>query len=90
MLLLSCSLIAQVERNGIEAKDRKPVVQDQFIYETASFPECHASTIVETPKSLVAAWFGGKREGFKDVNIYTSRYEKGKWSAPALAMVRGG
>jgi len=34
---------------------------------------------------MIAAWFGGKREGFKDVNIYTSRYEKGKWSAPALA-----
>ncbi|MEY3576702.1 MAG: hypothetical protein RL394_284 [Bacteroidota bacterium] len=84
-LLLSCSLIAQVERSGIEAKDRKPVVQDQFIYETAAFPECHASTIVETPKGLVAAWFGGTKEGYRDVNIYTSRYEKGKWSAPALA-----
>jgi len=49
-LLVSCSLFAQVQRQGIEEKDRKAVVQDQFIYETAPFPECHASTIVETPK----------------------------------------
>jgi len=42
----------------------------QFIYDTASFASCHASTIVETPKGIMAAWFGGRFEGDKDVNIY--------------------
>jgi len=34
---------------------------------------------------LIAAWFGGTREGFNDVNIYTSSFTKGKWSTPQLA-----
>ena len=84
-LLVSSSLFAQVQRSSIPSTDRKGIIADEFIYETAPFPECHASTIVETPKGLIAAWFGGKKEGYKDVNIYTSRYEKGKWSAPELA-----
>ena len=35
------------------------VVTSEFIYETAPFPECHASTIAESQGHLVAAWFGG-------------------------------
>jgi len=54
----------------------------EFIYETAPFPECHASTIVETPTGLVAAWFGGKREGTPDVGIWVSRREGKAWTAP--------
>lgn len=57
-------------------------VTREFIYETAPFPSCHASTIVETPAGLLAAWFGGKDEGEPDVGIWTAhRTEKG-WSAP--------
>jgi alpha-L-rhamnosidase len=81
-----CQLtFSQVQRDGIAGSDRKGIIADQFIYEAAPFPECHASTIVETPAGLVAAWFGGTREGHKDVNIYTSRYTEGKWSAPVMA-----
>ena len=29
-----------------------------FVYETPPTPQCHASTIVETPSGVVAAWFG--------------------------------
>lgn len=54
----------------------------QFIYDTASFASCHASTIVETPKGILAAWFGGKFEGDRDVNIYASWLVNNKWSAP--------
>jgi alpha-L-rhamnosidase len=54
----------------------------QFIYDTASFASCHASTIVETPKGIMAAWFGGKFEGDKEVNIYASSYVNNYWSAP--------
>jgi predicted neuraminidase len=45
-------------------------------------PQCHASTIVETPKGLVAAWFGGKREKNPDVGIWLSRHDGKKWSKP--------
>ena len=85
LLFFSTIIVAQVQRSSIPSTDRKGIIADQFIYETAPFPECHASTIVETPKGLVAAWFGGTKEGYRDVNIYTSTYSKGKWSTPALA-----
>ena len=58
------------------------IVKDAFIFERSSFPESHASTIAETPKGLIAAWFGGTKEGYKDVCIWTSHYNNGVWSAP--------
>jgi predicted neuraminidase len=54
----------------------------EFIYQTAPFPECHASTIEETPNGLIAAWFGGSREKGPDVGIWISRCEKGSWTPP--------
>ena len=56
------------------------VLKQEFIYETASYPECHASTIAETPEGLVAAWFGGTKERNPDVCIWVSRYENGRWT----------
>ena len=56
--------------------------QQEFIYEQAPFPSAHASTIVETADGLVAAWFGGTREGASDVGIWVSRRTDGRWSAP--------
>ena len=52
------------------------LLKSEFIYETASFPSCHASTIVE-PKGggLVTAWFGGTHEKHPDVGIWVSRME---------------
>lgn len=65
------------------ASDSPPgLISRQFIYERAPFPECHASTIVETPEGLVAAWFGGTEEKHPDVGIWTSRFRDGVWSAP--------
>jgi predicted neuraminidase len=60
----------------------KPVIHSEFIYEKAPFPQCHASTIVETKAGLVAAWFGGTREKHPDVGIWVSRHVDGKWTAP--------
>lgn len=54
----------------------------EFIYESAPFPACHASTIVETQEGLVAAWFGGTHEKHPDVGIWLSRHVDGKWTAP--------
>ena len=54
----------------------------EFIFESAPFASAHASTIVETRDGLVAAWFGGTREGASDVGIWTSRRAAGKWTPP--------
>jgi predicted neuraminidase len=57
--------------------------QQEFIYETAPFPACHASTLEEIPGgALVAAWFGGTGEGNNDVGIWFSRKEANQWSSP--------
>jgi predicted neuraminidase len=61
---------------------QNPIVHSEFIYETASFPSAHASTIVETRDGLVAAWFGGTAERNPDVGIWVSRHDGKQWSAP--------
>ncbi len=63
------------------------VVENQFLYETASFPECHSASIVELKNGdLLATYFGGTKERNPDVCIWTSRKPKGKseWQAPQL------
>src|SRR2546430_2619443 len=57
-------------------------VKQEFIFETAPFPSCHASTIAETKAGLIAAWFGGTAERNPDVCIYVSRSEHGRWTTP--------
>src|SRR6202142_1853266 len=64
------------------APSQNPIVKSEFIFETAPFPSCHASTIAETKSGLVAAWFGGTAERNPDVCIYVSRNENGKWTLP--------
>ncbi|MBV7530189.1 family 78 glycoside hydrolase catalytic domain [Chitinophaga sp. sic0106] len=63
---------------------RKGIVRDEFIFRRASFPESHAATIAQTTDGLVAAWFGGTKEGFKDVCIWTSHFKDGTWTAPVM------
>ena len=67
---------------SLHAADQPGFVKSEFIYETAPFPSCHASTIAETKTGLVTAWFGGTRERDPDVCIYVSRLEDGKWTTP--------
>lgn len=45
-------------------------------------PECHASTIVETPDGLVTAFFAGTHENNPDVGIRVSRLVDGEWTWP--------
>jgi predicted neuraminidase len=59
---------------------RTGIVTDEFIYEKAPYKECHAATIAQTPKGLVAAWFGGTKERNPDVCIWVSRLVNGKWT----------
>ena len=60
----------------------------EFIYDSAPFPSCHASTVVELANGdLMSAWFGGTDEGRPDVAIWASTRSGGKWSVP-VEMVR--
>lgn len=72
---------------GIPSKDKR-IITDEFLYDYAPFPQCHASTIVETKDGgLVAAYFGGTHERHPDVCIWVNRKPKGadSWSEPILA-----
>jgi predicted neuraminidase len=65
------------------AEAQAGLLKGEFIYETAPFPSCHASTLVEPKRGgLVAAWFGGTHEKHPDVGIWVSRLVGGKWTAP--------
>ncbi len=61
---------------------RKGIVEDEFLYEKASFPSAHAATIAETPTGLVASFFGGTKEGNPDVCIWVCRKTAEGWTAP--------
>ena len=63
---------------------QQPAIKlSEFIYESAPFPSCHASTIAENASgNLVAAWFGGTDEKDPDVGIWVSSKLNAKWSAP--------
>lgn len=58
------------------------IVKSEFIYDSAPFPSCHASTLAETPNGIVAAWFGGTHERHKDVGIWFSKLVDGIWTTP--------
>jgi predicted neuraminidase len=64
------------------SKWQKGILVDEFIFDTAPFPESHAATIAETPKGLMAAWFGGTKERNPDVEIWVSRRENNHWTKP--------
>src|SRR5690606_10686952 len=62
--------------------DGPGMIRTNFITENPPTPQCHASTIVETERGLVAAWFGGTREKHPDVGIWVARLVDGQWAAP--------
>ncbi len=80
-LLLLLALVG-LTQTGV-AQSITPTLQREWIYEQAPFPECHASTLAETPQGLVAAWFGGTRERHPDVGIWVSHLTGTQWTTPA-------
>src|SRR4030066_1214610 len=60
------------------------IVKSVFIYQPGDvpFPSCHASTIIQNGRGLLAAWFGGTAERNPDVGIWVSRHEGGRWTTP--------
>lgn len=77
--------IATAPDVAVRAQDTRAaaIVASEFIFESVPFPSVHASTLAETREGLVAAWFGGTREGAADVGIWLSRHAKNGWTAPA-------
>lgn len=68
---------------GAALTNQPGLVSSRFIYDSAPFPQCHASTIVEAENgTLVAAWFGGTREKHPDVGIWIARLVDGRWTPP--------
>ncbi|MCA9031915.1 MAG: exo-alpha-sialidase, partial [Planctomycetaceae bacterium] len=74
---------------SLTAASAKPVkeprfpglVDEEFVYTKASFPECHASSICKTSRGLVTVWFGGTKEGKDDVGIWSSYHDGNSWSS---------
>lgn len=81
-LLLAAAITCSATATGADAGNQPGHVSGEFIYETAPFPSCHASTIAETPGGLVAAWFAGTNEGRPDVGIWVARHQGGRWTTP--------
>lgn len=86
IFILSIWLTSNVRLSAFDnIESTSLILRSEFIFEDAPFASCHASTIAETTDgTLVAAWFGGSREGAGDVAIWSSYLEKGseRWSAP--------
>ncbi|MHC4581609.1 MAG: sialidase family protein, partial [Planctomycetota bacterium] len=86
MLFGATPIFAAAEKGSLRSDlmAQSGVVEAQFLYEKASFPSCHASTIAETKDYFVTAFFGGTDEGNKDVGIWICTKRKGAdhWSAP--------
>jgi predicted neuraminidase len=84
-VFLGAVALAAAVSDQAPVKKQSPLVVAEFIFESAPFPSSHASTIVETKAGLVAAWFGGTREGHKDVGIWVARHDRDRWTAPLQA-----
>lgn len=53
-----------------------------FVAPSLPTASAHAATLVETPSGIVAAWFGGSREGASDVGIWMSSLADNGWTVP--------
>jgi alpha-L-fucosidase len=80
LVFIICTILGCTHKTGKKAE--ADILISEFIYETAPFPECHASTIIETDNGLLTAWFGGTYERHEDVSIYISGYSNDRWSSP--------
>lgn len=82
LLLLAVGVSLNARCNAAVGDAAPGIVTEEFVFTEASFPECHASTICETSRGLVVAWFGGTEEKNKDVGIWVSHHEGDAWSEP--------
>jgi predicted neuraminidase/ABC-type molybdate transport system substrate-binding protein len=86
--LASPAAVGAIRKSGLEPASAvssaagEASLVSEFVFETVPFASAHASTIVETKDGLVAAWFGGTREGASDVGIWLSRRGTSGWTPP--------
>jgi predicted neuraminidase len=81
-LALALGLLG-AERLAATARAADPgVVKLGFVAEAPPTASSHASTIVELPEGMLAAWFGGTAERALDVGIWLARHSGDGWSAP--------
>lgn len=74
-LVLSSNIFSQLPKLTL--------IKSDFIFDTASFKSCHASTVVQLANDkLMAAWFGGEEEGSPDVCIWTAIKNGNGWAEP--------
>ena len=83
LLISGCNADLQVAAVSELASTQQAITKEEFIFESAPVPSCHASTLVETKEGIVAAWFGGTREKNPDVGIWISRHDGNGWSPVA-------
>ncbi len=81
-LLAGCCCCGGRKPQPLAASPGTALVKSEFVFESAPFPSCHASTLAESTAGLIAAWFGGKHEKSPDVGIWVSRHTDGRWTAP--------
>lgn len=78
--LLRFPVIFALLGSALGATPSPAILREEFIHEPSAYPQCHASTIVETTAgTLAAAWFGGTHERHPDVCIWLRRCENGRW-----------
>lgn len=52
-------------------------------------PSVHSASAIELSDGAIRAyWFGGTREGAKDVSIWTADFSEGTWGKPRIALDR--
>lgn len=87
-LLIICSIVCMLFTPVLlfaqQNRWKQGILVDEFIFDKAPFPQSHAATIAETDEGIVAAWFGGTKEGHSDVCIWLSHLKDGKWTAPVM------
>ncbi len=58
--------------------------EEIFSVENRPTDNCHASTLLAVKDGILAAWFGGTKEGKSDVGILYSRRINGEWTSPVM------
>ncbi|MEO2018633.1 MAG: sialidase family protein [Fuerstiella sp.] len=105
ILLTMCSVELLLSDSGIPADlkfaasefafttppETVPTYTNSFVQPVGEAPSVHAGTITQlNDGQLLAAWFGGAREGAKDVDIYCSRRlnQSQEWTPPTIIASR--
>jgi len=88
------SVTVVVQRDGaLKSINLTPLYEQRFFESIPAAPSVHASTITQLAGGgMMAAWFGGSREGAKDVSIYGSHWNDatGCWDTPSVIVDAGG